>query len=122
MIRILLVFALPLALLACSGRQPGQPPVRYDALAAMRTYNDFMERTLEHLRKLPKESERRAFVTQLRPTMETSTARWKEQIEGEMTRNTLLRTSKSPGFQAEFARMRKLAPELTEELRKYASR
>ncbi|MBZ5538509.1 MAG: alpha/beta hydrolase family protein [Acidobacteriia bacterium] len=105
----------------CSGRQPGKPPVRYDALSAMRVYNDFMEQTLEHVRKLPDKTERRAFVNQLRPAMEAATARWREQIDGEMSRNTFPRTSKSPEFQAEYTRMTKLAPPLTEELRKYAS-
>jgi hypothetical protein len=80
-----------------------------------------MEQTLHHIQALPTPAQRKDFVNHFRSTLEAETARLTEQIDGELKRNTLRKRSSSPEFQAQFARMKELAPKLTEELRKYAT-
>lgn len=119
--RLLLVSACGLFVLhsACS-QAPEKPGARrYDAVRATEAYNDFMERTLRKLNSLPSESERIEFVGDLRPQLEMETSKWRKQFDGEKDAGTLGRTMATPEYQAEFARMQRLAKSFAAQVGRY---
>lgn len=118
---MLFVSLFALSLTACSTNLSRRPPSDYDATRAIHAYNEFMEQTIHRIQALPTPSRRKDFVNHFRSTLEAETARLTEQIDGELKRNTLGKSANSLEFQAELARMKTLAPKLTEELRKYAT-
>lgn len=111
-------------LLGCASSGPPTPPPQEGggALQALRDWNNFMQRTLDHIASLPNDEARRRFVNELRPTMEYEVGRWKRQHDADLRDATLNRSRQSPAYIREVERSALLAPRLTRQLEKYADK